>query len=110
MGEHRWTISCTLDPDEAEHALREPIQALSEEGFDVIPHIETVGFFGWTLRWSEDEAIGVSVPQPGGPQQILIRSDHEDLGQRVANALTNTGPLASHEPQKKDTPDPKRGP
>ncbi len=101
MVEHRWTIPCSLDPDEAEQKLKEPIRTLEKEGFDVIPHIETVGFFGWTLRWSEDQAVGVSVPQPGGPQRLKVRSDHEAVGETVVQAFTRVGPLKGETIQKK---------
>lgn len=111
MSEHRWTIPCSLDPDEAEDALRGPIEELEREGFEAIAHIETVGFFGWTLRADEERAVGVSIPQPGGPDQLLIRSEHEELGQQVTDQLTSTGPLEGHDADKKD-PDvePLRGP
>lgn len=111
MAEHRWTIPCKLDPDEAERALAEPIEALEAAGFEAIPHVETVGFFGWTLRLDEDRAVGVSVPQPGGPDQLRVRGADEDAGRRVVEALTEQGPLAGEDATKKDTDvEPLRGP
>lgn len=97
MPEHRWTIPCQLDPDEAEHALAAPIQVLEAEGFEAIPHIETVGFFGWTLRADEEHAVGISVPQPGGPARLMVRSEHPELAEEVIEALTSTGPLEGRE-------------
>jgi len=111
MAEHRWTIPCTLDPDEAERALEAPVDELREAGFEVIPHVETVGFFGWTLRRDEDRAAGVSVPQPGGPDRLMVRSEHDDVGRQVAEAFTEVGPLADEEPTEGDTDvEPVRGP
>lgn len=111
MAQHRWTIPCTLDPDEAERALADPIEALEAEGFEAIEHIETVGFFGWTLRADEDRAVGVSVPQPGGPDKLRIRSEHAKVGQRVAEAFTETGPLEGETARKLEGDgEPVRGP
>ncbi len=110
MTEHRWTIPCSLHPDEAEHALAAPVEHLEEHGFEAIPHIETVGFFGWTLREHEDRAAGVSVPQPGGPDKLLIRSEHEETGRRVVDAFVSTGPLEGKKPRKEPDRDSVRGP
>lgn len=105
MASHRWTIPCKLDPEAAEHALAEPLGSLVEQGWELITHIETVGFFGWTLRAPDERAVGLSVPQPGTPDQIVIRSDHPDLAEQVIQALTATGPLEGAEA----TPVPSRG-
>lgn len=93
MTEHRWQIDCTMGPDEAEQDLAGVVEDLVEEG-EVIKHVETVGFFGWTLRRPDGRAVGVSVPQPGGPDKLVVRSEHPDLGERVAEGLTREGPLA----------------
>lgn len=110
MAQHRWTIPCELDPDEAERALAAPVEALEAEGFEAIEHIETVGFFGWTLRRDEDRAVGVSVPQPGGPDQLRVRSEHAELGEQVVEAFTDTGPLEGETASKVDDAEPVRGP
>lgn len=93
MPEHRWQIDCSLSPEEAERELADVVEGVFEEG-EVIEHIETVGFFGWTLRTPDERAVGVSVPQPGGPDKLVVRSEHEQLGERVAEKLTEAGPLA----------------
>lgn len=96
MSEHRWQIPCELSPDEAEFQLAEDVERVAEEALDgaePIEHIETVGFFGWTLRLSDGRAVGVSVPQPGGPDKLVVRSEHEELGQQAARALVDQGPL-----------------
>lgn len=88
MTEHRWTIPCELSPDEAQLELAKPLERLREEqGFEVIEHIETVGFFGWTLRSEDERAVGISVPQPGSPSQLMIRTEHPELGDLVVDAL-----------------------
>lgn len=92
MPEQRWQIDCTMDPEEAERELAGVVEGILEEG-EVIEHIETVGFFGWTLRAPDGRAAGISVPQPGGPNKLVVRSEHVDLGEQVANQLTSAGPL-----------------
>lgn len=111
VSEHRYTIPCQLDPEEAEQALADPIEAIETEGWEAIPHIETVGFFGWTLRAPDERAVGVSVPQPGGPETLMVRSDHEALAERVVDALTSQGPLEGAQATRSDTgKEPLRGP
>jgi hypothetical protein len=92
VAEHRWQIECTMTPDEAERELADTVEGLVDEA-EVIEHIETVGFFGWTLRMPDGRAVGLSVPQPGGPDKLVVRSEHEELGERVAKRLTGSGPL-----------------
>jgi hypothetical protein len=91
--EHRWQIDCSMSPEEAERELADVVADVFDEG-EVIEHIETVGFFGWTLRGPGERAVGVSVPQPGGPDKLVVRSEHTELGEQVAEALTSEGPLA----------------
>jgi predicted NBD/HSP70 family sugar kinase len=93
VAEHRWQIDCSMTPDEAERELTETVEGLVDEA-EVIEHIETVGFFGWTLRMPDERAVGVSVPQPGGPDKLVVRSEHPELGEHVAERLTDEGPLA----------------
>lgn len=97
MSEHRFTIDCDLDPEACEFELAGPVEALEEHGFEAIKHIETVGFFGWTLRASDERAVGISVPQPGGPDRVMVRSEHEELARQVVDALTSQGPLEGRE-------------
>ncbi len=97
VAEHRWTIPCELAPDQAEKHLGDVLAELTEEGWELIPHVETVGFFGWTARGPDERAVGISIPQPSGPPTLMVRSDHEDLGQQVVDLLTRTGPLEGHD-------------
>lgn len=97
MPEHRWTIPCTLPPDKAETRLGEVLSELTEEGWALIPHVETVGFFGWTVRAPDERAVGISIPQPSGPPTLMVRSDHQALGQQVVDVLTGSGPLEGEE-------------
>jgi hypothetical protein len=97
VGEHRWQIDCEMGPEEAERELAgtvETVAADALDGAEPIKHVETVGFFGWTLRLPDGRAVGVSVPQPGGPDKLVVRSEHEAVGRRVAEELTSEGPLA----------------
>lgn len=93
MPEHRWQIDCSMTPEEAERDLAGVVENLVDDG-EVIEHIETIGFFGWTLRNPDGRAVGVSVPQPGGPDKLVVRSEHPELGRQVAEQLTAEGPLA----------------
>jgi len=97
VSEHRWQIPCEMGPDEAELELADAIEEATDENWESFKHIETVGFFGWTLRTPDDAAIGVSVPQPGGPDKLVVRSENEKLGRQVVDTLTSRGPLAGRE-------------
>lgn len=97
MPEHRWTIPCELAPEAAERELGALLEGLEDEGWVTIPHVETVGFFGWTLRAPDERAVGLSIPQPGGPPMLMVRSDHRDLGEQVVALVTGQGPLADQE-------------
>lgn len=81
-----------MDPETAELELADAVEGAIEDA-EVIRHVETVGFFGWTLRTPDERAVGVSVPQPGGPDKLVVRSEHPDLGEHVVQALTKAGPL-----------------
>ncbi|MDX1611171.1 MAG: hypothetical protein R3185_02295 [Candidatus Thermoplasmatota archaeon] len=97
MPEHRWTLPCEMMPEEAEEALGAHLSGLASEGWELIPHVETVGFFGWTLRDPTGRAVGISIPQPGGPPALMIRTDHPELGEEIVAHLTEAGPLAGRD-------------
>ena len=93
MREHRWTIPCQLSPDQAQDQLGPLLRPLERRGWTVFEQVDTMGFFGWTLRKIE-EAVGVAVPQSGEPAELRVRASVEANGQLVIDALTDKGPLA----------------